>query len=427
VAALCAALIRFDTSNRGSGDAEGEREAAEFVASHLDADGYPPVLLESAPRRSNVVVRVPGTDPAAPALLVHAHLDVVPADAASWAFPPFAGEIRDGFVCGRGAVDMKDMCATVLTVLRGWARTGRRPRRDVVVAFVADEEDGGRYGARWLAAEHPELFDGCVVGISESGGYTADVDGVRFYPVATAERGTMHLRITAHGRAGHGSRPNDDNAVVSLAEAIARVAAHRWPVQLTPVVEAFLARSCAAVGVAYDRDDIDATLRRLGKIGAMAAAVVRPSVTPTVLRAGYKVNVIPETASAEFDTRTLPGDPAVLQAELDRLLGPRVTRDYLRCDDALAAPMDSPWFEAMAEALRAEDPGAVVVPYCMGGGTDAKAFATLGIDGYGFAPLLIDSDGGYDYRAMAHGVDERVPIKGLEFGVRVLDRFMSTV
>lgn len=427
VAELCARLIRFDTSNRGSGDAEGEREIAELIADRLSSDGFAPVVLESAPRRTNVVVRIPGTDPLAPALLVHGHLDVVPAEASSWAFAPFAGDVHDGYVRGRGAVDMKDMCATVLTVLRGWARTGRRPTRDVVVAFVADEEDGGAYGARWLAAEHPGLFEGCVAGISESGGYTVAVNGTRLYPIGTAERGTMHLRVTAHGRAGHGSRPNPDNAVVALAEALARVAAHRWPVQLTPAVDAFLTQSCAAVGVAYDRDDVDATLARLGKVGAMAAAVVRPSVTPTVLRAGYKVNVIPETATADLDTRLLPGGADQVLAELDGLLGPRVTREFLRRDEAISAPMESPWFDAMAAALRAEDPDAVVVPYCMGGGTDAKAFAPLGIDGYGFAPLHIPADPGYDYRSMAHGVDERVPVAGLEFGVRVLDRFLSTV
>lgn len=424
---LCARLIRFDTTNRGGGDAEGEREAAEFVATHISDDGYAPVFLESAPRRANVVLRVPGTDRTAPALLVHAHLDVVPAEPTSWAVPPFAGEIRDGYVWGRGAVDMKDMCAMVLTVLRTWARVGTRPRRDVVVAFVADEEDGGRLGARWLVAEHPDLFTGCTAGISESGGYTVTVDGVRIYPIATAERGTMHLHVTARGRAGHGSRPNADNAVVLLAEALSRVAAHRWPIELTPAVEAFLDQAGAALGVPYDRDDIDAMLQRLGKVGAMAAAVVRPSVTPTVIRAGYAVNVIPETATARLDTRTLPGGADQLLAEVDRLLGPRVSREFLRRDDAISAPMDSPWLRAMGDALRAEDPDAVVVPYCMGGGTDAKAFAALGIDGYGFAPLLIPAGDGYDYRAMAHGVDERVPVAGLEFGSRVLDRFLSTV
>lgn len=397
------------------------------MATFLDDAGYDPGLFESAPRRANVVVRVAGTDPAAAALLVHAHLDVVPADPSSWATPPFAGEVRDGYVHGRGAVDMKDMCATVLTVLSDWARDGRRPRRDVVVAFVADEEDGGFYGARWLVDRHPELFDGCVAAISESGGYTVEVGGTRLYPIAVAERGTMHLRVTAHGRAGHGSRPNADNAVVTLAAALTRVAAHRWPVQLTPAVDTFLAQSCAGLDVPYDRGDLDATLAALGKIGAMAAAVVRPSVTPTVLCAGYKVNVIPETASAELDTRLLPGPSDAVLAEIDRLLGPGITRAFLRRDEAVSAPMESSWFAAMAAALQAEDRGAVVVPYCMGGGTDAKAFASLGIDGYGFAPLLLTGDDGYDYRAMAHGVDERVPVAGLHFGVRVLDRFLSTV
>jgi acetylornithine deacetylase/succinyl-diaminopimelate desuccinylase-like protein len=430
---LCAQLIRFDTTNHGGGSSKGEREAAEFVASHLAAAGVAPALLERSPRRTNVLARVPGADPSLPPLLVHAHLDVVPADPAEWTVPPFAGEIRDGFVWGRGAVDMKDMCATLLTVLHRWSADGRGPRRDIVLAFVADEEDKGEWGAHWLTEEHRSLFDGVGAAIGESGGYTvraASSSGapVRLYPVATAERGTAHLLLSVTGRAGHGSRRNEDNAVTKLVAAVHRLAAHRWPVRLTPAVEAFFTRAGDALGIEVDLssdDAVDETLRRFGPAAKIAENTVRNSTTPTVLSAGYKVNVIPGLAQASVDTRVLPGTEAELLFEVDRLLGTEVTREFLAHQPPVQAPVDSPWFAAMAAALVAEDPEGVVVPFCMGGGTDAKAFSALGIDCYGFAPLWIPED--FEHRLMAHGVDERVPVEGLRFGVNVLDRFLSTV
>lgn len=432
VADLCAQLIRFDTTNLGGGSSEGEREAAEFVASHLFAAGLAPRILERSPRRSNVVARVAGADPGLPPLLVHAHLDVVPADPAEWTVPPFAGEIRDGFVWGRGAVDMKDMCAMLLSVLHRWAEAGRVPRRDIVLAFVADEEDNGEWGAHWLIDAHRGLFDGVAAAIGESGGYpvrasSAAGEPVRLYPVATAERGTAHLRLTATGRAGHGSRRNDDNAVRTLLAAVHRLAEHRWPVVLTPTVRAFFERAGAALGFEVDLSSdeaVDATLRRFGPAAKIAENTVRNSTTPTVLDAGYKVNVIPGVAQAQVDTRVLPGTAEPMLAEVDRLLGPAVSREFLANQPPVQAPVDSPWFAAMAAAIEAEDPDGVVVPFCMGGGTDAKAFATLGIDCYGFAPLWLPEN--FDHGLMAHGVDERVPVAGLRFGTDVLDRFLST-
>ncbi|WP_433274121.1 M20/M25/M40 family metallo-hydrolase [Actinosynnema sp. CS-041913] len=421
---LCAALLRFDTTNRGGGTSAGERDAAEFVAGHLESVGVPARVLEPAPRRSNVLARVPGDDPSLPALLVQAHLDVVPADPAEWSVPPFAGVERDGYLWGRGAVDMKDMVAMVLAVLGAWSREGRRPRRDIVLAFVADEEDRGEHGAHWLVEHQRDHFAGVTAAISESGGYSYRVGPRRLYPIGTAERGTSHLRLTARGRAGHGSRRNTDNAVVHLLGALGRLAALEHPVRLTPAVRAFLERTGEALGVAVDLSDVDGTLARLGPAAALAESTVRNSTTPTVLRAGYKVNVIPGTASADVDVRTLPGTVDELLASVDAVLGEHVTREVLEDLPPVQAPLDSPWFDAMADALRAEDPEAVVVPYCMGGGTDAKAFSRLGIDCYGFAPLALPE--GYDYRAMAHGVDERVPVDGLRFGVRVLDRFLSS-
>ncbi|MEW2508282.1 M20/M25/M40 family metallo-hydrolase [Amycolatopsis sp. NPDC047767] len=425
---LCADLIRFDTTNRGGGDSEGEREAAEYVAEFLARHGVAAKIVESAPRRANVIARIPGADPALPALLVQGHLDVVPADAADWSVPPFSGEVRDGFLWGRGAVDMKDFCAMVLSAVA----SGLRPRRALVLAFVADEEDKGDFGAHWLVAQHPELFEDCAAAISESGGYSyhvpaADGRAVRLYPVGTAERGTAHIKLTARGRAGHGSRPNDENAVTMLADALHRIAGHRWPVRLTPTVRAFLDRTGAALGVPVDLssgDAVDATVARLGPAGSLVLPTVRNSTTPTMLSAGYKVNVIPSTATAQVDVRVLPDAEDELFEVLDSLLGPGVTREFVAHQPPVQAPVDSPWFDAMAAALRAEDPDAVVVPYCMGGGTDAKAFSRLGMACYGFAPLSLPE--GFPYRAMAHGVDERVPVDGLRFGTRVLKRFLES-
>jgi acetylornithine deacetylase/succinyl-diaminopimelate desuccinylase-like protein len=425
---ICAALLRFDTTNRGDGDSEGERDAAEYVAGLLSGMGVEAKIIESAPGRANVIARVAGSDPSLPALLVQGHLDVVPADPADWSVPPFSGEVRDGYLWGRGATDMKDFCAMVLAVVDSFAKSGRRPKRDLVLAFVADEEDKGEYGAHWLAAEHRALFEDCAVSISESGGYSYHVpatDGaiVRLYPIATAERGTAHLRLTARGRAGHGSRTNDENAVVRLIGALNRIAEHRWPIHLTPAVQAFLERTGAALGVPVDLSDVDATVARLGPAGSLVTPTVRNSTTPTMLEAGYKVNVIPSTARAQVDVRVLPGTEDELMATLDGLLGPDVGREFVAHQSAVAAPVDSPWFDAMAAALRSQDPEAVVVPYCMGGGTDAKAFSPLGIECYGFAPLWLPE--GFPYRAMAHGVDERVPVEGLRFGVRVLEHFFE--
>ncbi|GGX72308.1 M20/M25/M40 family metallo-hydrolase [Streptomyces minutiscleroticus] len=417
-------LIRIDTTNRGGGDCR-ERPAAEYAAARLAEAGLEPVLLERTPGRTNVVARIEGTDPSADALLVHGHLDVVPARAEDWSVHPFSGEVRDGVVWGRGAVDMKNMDAMVLAVVRAWAREGKRPRRDVVVAFTADEEASAEDGSGFLADSHPELFEGCTEGISESGAFTFhDGSGREIYPVAAGERGTGWLRLTARGRAGHGSKANPDNAVTRLATAVARIGAHEWPVRLTPTVRAALTELCALYGVAPDFDDVDALLAKLGPAAALVAPTVRNSANPTMLDAGYKVNVVPGEAVAHVDGRFLPGGEDEFRATLDRLTGPDVEWEYHHRETALQAPVDSPTFALMRAAVEEFAPGGHVVPYCMSGGTDAKQFSRLGITGYGFAPLRLPE--GFDYQALFHGVDERVPVEALHFGVRVLDRFLRT-
>ncbi|SDU76434.1 M20/M25/M40 family metallo-hydrolase [Jiangella alkaliphila] len=423
VLTLAADLIRIDTTNPGDGTGR-ERPAAEYVAEKLGEAGIEATLIESAPNRANVVARVPGTDPGRDPILVHGHLDVVPAEAADWSVHPFSGEVRDGMLWGRGAIDMKGMDAMMLAVVRAWAREGRRPARDVVLAFTADEEASAAHGSTWLVTKHADLFEGVTEGISESGGYTFHAGGERLYPVAAGERGTAWLKLTAHGRAGHGSRINADNAVAALAGAVHRLAEYEWPLRLTPTVRASLEAIGAALGVAVDLDDVDATIERFGPARALVEAVLRNSTNPTMLSAGYKVNVIPETATAFVDGRVVPGARDEFEATVASLIGPAVAWEYEHAEVALSADPASPAFAAMAAALLAEDPGAHVVPVCMAGGTDAKQFSRLGITGYGFSPLRLPPD--LDYSALFHGVDERVPVDALEFGVRVLDRFLTT-
>ncbi|QNP66279.1 M20/M25/M40 family metallo-hydrolase [Streptomyces genisteinicus] len=427
VVAFTSDLIRIDTTNRGGGDCK-ERPAAEYVAERLADAGLDPVLLERTPGRANVVARIPGTDPSAGGLLVHGHLDVVPAEPSDWTVHPFSGEVRDGVVWGRGAVDMKNMDAMVLSVVRAWARHGVRPRRDVVIAYTADEEDSAVDGSRFLADEHPDLFEGCTEGISESGAYTLHANGMSLYPIGAGERGTAWLRLTADGRAGHGSKVNRSNAVTRIAAAVHRIGEHRWPVRLSPTVRAALTELAALHGLDADLDDpafdVDALLEALGPAARVVENTVRNSSNPTMLDAGYKVNVIPGHARAHVDGRVVPGGEEEFVTTMDALTGPDVDWDYYHQEIPLQAPVDSPTFALLRAAVERFDPDARTVPFCMGGGTDAKAFSRLGITGYGFSPLKLPP--GFDYNALFHGVDERVPVDALHFGVRVLDHVMQS-
>ncbi|CAL9555197.1 MULTISPECIES: M20/M25/M40 family metallo-hydrolase [Streptomyces] len=423
--AFTSELIRIDSVNLGNGDGT-ERKAAEYVAGKLSDAGIEPVVLEKVRGRTNVVARIEGTDPSADALLVHGHLDVVPAEPADWTVHPFSGEVRDGVVWGRGAVDMKNADAMVLSVVRAWARAGVRPRRDIVLAFTADEEDTGQYGADFLAREHPELFEGCTEGISESGAYTFHAGGgLQLYPIAAGERGTAWMELTATGRAGHGSKVNRANAVSRLAAAVHRIGEHDWPVRLSKTVRAALTELSRLNGLdAPDFDapdfDVDALLAKLGPSAKLVEATVRNSTNPTGLKAGYKINVIPGTAEAHVDGRMLPGTEEEFTATIDELTGPDVDWKFYHRGPALQAPVDSRTFAVLRESLEHFDPDAHVIPFCMTGGTDAKQFAELGIVGYGFTPLRLPE--GLNYQAMFHGVDERVPVDALHFGVRVMDR-----
>ncbi|MFV2142792.1 M20/M25/M40 family metallo-hydrolase [Isoptericola sp. G70] len=430
VVGICQDLLRIDTSNYGENQGPGERKAAELVAGLLADVGLEPALFESAPGRASVVARFAGQDPSRPALVLHGHTDVVPAAAADWSVDPFAGEEIDGLLWGRGAVDMKDMDAMILAVVRQMAREGRRPARDVVIGMFADEEAGGVLGARWLVDHHPEIFEGATEAISEVGGFSVDVGGRRAYLVQTAEKGLAWLRLVADGRAGHGSQVNHENAVTELAAAVARIGKHAWPYTLTPTVERLLKGVSDLTGLPFDReggadpDQVDALVAALGPAAKFVGATVRHTTNPTQLDAGYKANVIPGSATATLDMRTVPGHDAEAMGVLRELADPHVRIEPIHTDRSLEVPFSGGLVDAMVDSLHAEDPGAAVLPYTLSGGTDNKSLARLGITGYGFAPLQLPGD--LDFAGMFHGVDERVPTDALKFGTRVLDRLLAT-
>ncbi|MEE6273451.1 M20/M25/M40 family metallo-hydrolase [Georgenia wangjunii] len=423
-------LIRIDSTNYGDGTGPGERAAADYVVGLLEEVGLEPVLIESEPGRANVIVRLEGADPERPGLVVHGHLDVVPANAEDWSVDPFSGEIRDGMIWGRGAVDMKDMDAMVLANIRHLVRTGTKPPRDIVFAFFADEEAGGTWGAQWLVTHHPELFAGCTEAISEVGGYSITVpdkdtgEPVRAYLLQTAEKGFAWIRIRATGRAGHGSVPNDENAIVRLARAIDRIDAHEWPREFVGSVTKLFDGVTALTGIARDDEHIEEFLPLMGGARGFVSGTLQDSANLTMLSAGYKNNVIPQSAEAAIDCRFLPGHQDLMLDTIRELAGEHVELIVDKLGIALDAPTETAFVEKMRAAILSEDPGAHLLPYCLSAGTDNKALRRLDIDGYGFAPLRLPAD--LDFSPLFHGIDERVPVDGVKFGARVLRHLIET-
>lgn len=422
VARVASDLIRFDTSNYGGGNAKGEREAAEYVGAYLQELGLEVEYYEPIPRRTNVMARVPGRDRTKPALVVHGHLDVVPAVAEDWTVDPFAGTVQDGMLWGRGAVDMKNMDAMILTAVADILRAGEQPERDLVLAFFADEENGGVEGSALVVKDRPEWFAGATAAISEVGGYSISVDDRRAYLLQVGEKALIWIRLVATGRAGHGSRLHEDNAVTKLAEAVAAIGRTRWPVRLTPTTEALLEGLSALSG--RSADDPDALAAAAGPAEAFLRSTFRTTTNPTALTAGYKHNVIPERAEALIDVRVIPGTEDDVLSELQRIVGDDIRIETVVRDIGMETPFAGELVDAMVAALGRHDPGIPVIPYLLGAGTDNKALATLGITGYGFAPLRLPAD--LDFTGMFHGVDERVPVDSLVFGQQVLADLLRT-
>ena len=422
---ICQELIQIPSVNYGDGKGD-EKAVAAYVMKLLTEVGIEAKMYEAAPGRCNVIARIKGTDTARPGLVLHGHIDVVPANAADWSVDPFSGEIREGMIWGRGAVDMKNMDAMILATVRDWARTGYKPKRDIVLAFFADEEASGTYGSRWLVKNRPELFAGYSEAVSEVGGFSVTINGGhRLYLVEAAQKGIAWIKLSAKGTAGHGSFINRDNAVTKVSDAVSRIGNYQWPQLLTKTTAQFFKKIAELTGDKFDPKNVQPLLNYLGNAVKMLGATISNTANPTMLEAGYKANVIPQNASAVIDGRFLPGYENDLHETIKKLAGDEIEVEVLTRDIALEAEFAGPLVEAMCKAINVEDSAGIPVPYLMSGGTDNKALHDLGIVGYGFSPLRLPND--LDFFALFHGVDERVPIDGLKFGVRVLYEFLENI
>lgn len=423
---ICQQLLRIDTTNPPG----NERPAAELLARELAEVGYEPTLLDSAPGRTNLVVRRRGRGKAPP-LLLTAHLDVVEADPEHWDHPPFSGAVADGCLWGRGAIDMKNMAAMCAAILRKLARDDAALDRDVIFAAVADEEAGCDVGSRWLVEHHRELVE-AEYAIGESGGFSLHVGGTTFYPVQVAEKGICWVRARVRGEPGHGSMPRDDSAIVRLGRALDRLGRSRLPVHPTTATRAFLeaiARCQPAIVQPLvkllTRPHLLQRVLPLVPDASMArgiAALLSNTATPTVVRGGAKINVIPDRAEVLIDGRTLPGqtDESFL-AELRAVLGPDVELEVIKsAPPVVTDPVESPLWDIICAQVGRREPDAVVVPYIIPGFTDAKYFTRTGARWYGFSPVKIERGSGIRFADMFHGHNERVPIAGLHWGTELL-------
>ena len=419
---ICQTLIRIPSVNYGDGKGD-EAAVAAKVVELLREVGIDSKIYESAPGRCNVVAFIPGENPNRPGLVVHGHLDVVPADASDWSVDPFSAVIKDGMIWGRGAVDMKNTDAMILAIFRMWARKGIKPPRNIVLAFFADEEAGSLFGSRWMVSQHPEVFDGCTEAISEVGGFSVTVAGdKRLYFIEAAQKGIHWMKLSASGRAGHGSMMNPENALTRLSEAVSKIGNYEWPQRYTKTVKILFKKISEVTGKKYDENDLRPLLEEIGPMARMIGATLQNTANPTMLEAGYKANVIPQVASAVIDGRFLPGLETELNETVRNIVGPDIQIETITHDIALEVDFEGDLVEAMNSAILEFDPQAIPVPYLMSGGTDNKALSELGIIGYGFSPLKLPPD--LDFMALFHGVDERVPVEGLKFGVDVLENFL---
>ena len=420
---ICQEMIRIPSVNHGEGRGD-EREIANYVVAKLAEVGIESELIVTGENRVNVVAKIVGADQGRPGLVVHGHLDVVPVNADDWSVDPFGGEIKDGYIWGRGAVDMKDMDAMIIATVRAWKRANYSPPRNILLAFFGDEEAGSEFGSRYLVANRPELFAGYTEAISEVGGFSVTITGGhRLYFIEGAQKGINWLQLTAKGDAGHGSFINPKNAVTKLSAAIGRIGSHEWPQVETKTGAKFWSKIAELVGEKYDPTNVRPLLRHIGGAARMLGATIQNTSNPTMLSAGYKANVIPQTATAVVDGRFLPGFEDELLNTVKKLAGDEIEVEILVRDKALEVEFEGPLVEAMKAAIAKYDPDGIPVPYLMSGGTDNKALSDLGIVGYGFSPVRLPPD--LDFFSLFHGVDERIPVDGLKFGVKVLNEFLQ--
>lgn len=426
-------LIQFDTQNAGDNRAR-ETEAAQWVADRLAEVGIRSTLVDSAPGRTNLIADIPGENPDLPVLLIHGHLDTVPARLEDWSVDPLGGDIHpdaDGVECvwGRGAIDMKDMVGMSLAALRAILRSGGKPHRSVRFILFADEEAGGFKGSEWIAQHHPEWFDHVGAIISETGGFGGYVDGRRVYYVQAGEKGTQWFRLNAQGTQSHGSQINRDNAVVKIAKAAARIADYSWPADAGQVGQLLVNRLQDIVRqeegqqAKYDTAEL---IDRTGPAKPWVASSVRNTFNVTSIDADSTVNIVPAKASALIDGRALPGQEDTLLERLHELAGPEVNVEKIHRSRGYVTDVHGELFTAIERTLSQVDPDAVIVPFLSSGGTDSKAVLKINpdIEVCGFIPLRVPQ--GFDVIGNFHGVDEHVPVDALKFGQDVLRRFITT-
>jgi len=419
---ICQTLIRIPSVNFGEGKGD-EAAVAAKVVDLLKEVGISSRIYESAPGRCNVIAHIKGQDESRSGLVVHGHLDVVPANAEDWSVEPFSAQIKEGMIWGRGAIDMKNMDAMIIAIFRMWARKGIKPPRNIVLAFFADEEAGSLFGSRWMVANHPEVFAGCTEAISEVGGFSVTVaGGKRLYFIEAAQKGIHWMKLSASGRAGHGSMMNPENALTRISEAVSKIGNYEWPQRYTKTVKILFKKIAEVTGKKYDERDLRPLLDEIGPMARMIGATLQNTANPTMLDAGYKANVIPQSANSVIDGRFLPGLESELNETIRQIIGPDISIETITHDIALETDFDGDLVEAMNQSILRFDSEGIPVPYLMSGGTDNKALSELGIIGYGFSPLQLPPD--LDFMALFHGVDERVPIEGIKFGVNVLEDFL---
>ncbi len=418
------ALLRIDTTNPPG----NETPAAEYLAELFTSAGLAPTLIGETPERKNVIARLKGTGESPP-LLLCAHLDVVPAEPESWTHPPFGGEIHDGYLWGRGAIDMKHMAVMSALVVARLKEEGVTPRRDIIFAGVADEEAGCDHGSRWLVDHHPELVR-AEYALGEAGGFSVRLNGRVIYPIQVAEKGAVWMKLRATGRPGHGSMPRENNAIAKIGAAVAKLADTRLPQHRTKVVERYLDAVAAT-----QKFPASALMRRLHNpkvasfllrrapdkgVAAAMAAMLSNTAVPTVLKGGVKTNVIPGFAEAWVDGRSLPGQSAAdLIREIKDVIGHDIAIDVERDMPPVEIDPQSPLWDQMVAALKKHDPEGVPVPYLAPGFTDAKSWSRLGTRCYGFMPVRFPDDG-TRFADLFHGHDERIPVEGLKWGTQVL-------
>lgn len=414
-------LIAFDTTNPPG----NEGPCIAYIDGLLRQAGIVTRLLAKDPERPNLLARLGGRGEASP-LLMYGHVDVVTTEGQKWTHPPFGGTIANGYVWGRGALDMKGGVAMMVAALLQAKSQGLRPAGDIILAIVADEEDGSDAGARFLVEQHPEQFEGVRYAIGEFGGFTMQIGDHTFYPIMVAERQMCWMKARLKGRGGHGSIPVKGEAMARLAALLRRLDGRRLPVHITEPARMMFTHIADEMGglagltirLMLRPALTDPILNLLNGQARLFEPLLHNTVSPTTLSGSHKINVIPSDVEVGLDGRLLPGQrPENLVAELQDLLGSEVDLQVVR-SDRVPQPPDMALFDTLADILREADPEGVPIPYLLAGTTDGRYFSDLGIQTYGFVPVRLPAD--FDFPAVIHAADERVPVEAMAFGTHAI-------